>query len=129
MKRLSVLVILAILCWTLVPATPTRTVDGDTVDVVVETWLGFGAQPIRAPERIRLLGVNTPERGQPGYTEAIAFTNQWLGLAPGSTAQAITLNDVCKRDSFGRVLATVKRADGRSLGADLLSAGLAKPYP
>jgi len=40
-------------------------VDGDTVDVMVD--LGF---KVYSKQRIRLSGIDTPERGQPGYQEA-----------------------------------------------------------
>ena len=40
-------------------------VDGDTVDVMVD--LGF---KIYTKQRIRLMRIDTPERGQPGHTEA-----------------------------------------------------------
>jgi micrococcal nuclease len=43
----------------------TNVVDGDTVDVTVD--LGF---KIHTVQRIRLAGIDTPERGQPGYYEA-----------------------------------------------------------
>ena len=43
----------------------TNVVDGDTVDVNVD--LGF---KVYSKQRIRLAGIDTPERGQPGYQEA-----------------------------------------------------------
>ena len=46
-------------------AVVTNVVDGDTVDVTVD--LGF---KIYTVQRIRLMGIDTPERGQPGYQEA-----------------------------------------------------------
>ena len=55
-------------------------VDGDTIDVE-----GVG--------RIRLVGVNTPERGEPGYTSATDFvksmvegkTVYWISTMPNTT--------------------------------------------
>lgn len=43
-------------------------VDGDTIDVLVD--LGF---KISTKQRFRLNGLDTPERGQPGYQEAKDF--------------------------------------------------------
>src|SRR5438445_11499965 len=77
MRKIVSSLILAVLCWT-VNAHPVRAVDGDTVDVLVETWIGFGSRPVLTPERIRVLGVNTPERGQPGFQEARDYSETWL---------------------------------------------------
>lgn len=49
------------------PAFVTHVVDGDTIEAVI----GDGKI-----ERIRLLGVNAPERGKPYYSEAKAFLAQ-----------------------------------------------------
>lgn len=46
-------------------ATIDRWIDGDTVDMLVD--LGFR---ITTHQRFRLIGVDTPERGQAGYVEA-----------------------------------------------------------
>jgi micrococcal nuclease len=66
-----------------------RAVDGDTIDV------RFGDGTV---ERVRLIGMDTPERGDPCYreaTEAIAF---FEGLE-------VTLEkDVSERDRYGRLL-------------------------
>jgi micrococcal nuclease len=40
-------------------------VDGDTVDVSIDLGL-----QIHSIQRIRLYGIDTPERGQPGFSEA-----------------------------------------------------------
>jgi len=85
------------------------------IDVLVETWIGFGSRPVLTPERIRVLGVNTPERGQPGFQEASDYSEAWLMKGD------VTLSG-CARDSFGRVLATVTR--GPESLADLLIANL-----
>ena|SRR5437870_4310922 len=114
MRKIVSSLILAVLCWT-VTAHPVRAVDGDTVDVIVETWIGFGSRPVLTPERIRVLGVNTPERGQPGFQEASDYSEAWLMKGD------VTLSG-CARDTFGRVLATVTR--GPDSLADLLIVNL-----
>lgn len=70
-----------------------RWVDGDTVDLLVE--LGFH---VRTIQRFRLIGVNTPERGQPGYAEARACAESVL--PPGSRLEITSQ----KSDKYGRWL-------------------------
>jgi micrococcal nuclease len=89
-----------------------RVVDGDTIDVDLD--LGFDR--IRTRQRLRLLGVDTPERGQPGFVEATDWTRDML-----SGASRIIVNTV-RKDSFGRWLATVW-VDGVNLNDELASAG------
>ena len=99
--------LLLCLALSLTPEHIKRVVDGDTF---ILFHVGVPNE-----ERVRLLGVDTPERGEPGYAEATAFTSQWL------KAGSATLT-ACKRDSFGRLLATVER-DGHTVAADLIAAG------
>jgi endonuclease YncB( thermonuclease family) len=58
-----------------------RVVDGDTIDVDLD--LGFN---LRARHRLRLLDVDTPERGQPDFLDALTFVHGRL-----STAREITV--------------------------------------
>lgn len=50
-----------------------RIVDGDTMDVVVD--LGFR---INTEVRVRLIGVDTPERGEDGYHDAIGILHDLM---------------------------------------------------
>ncbi|NJI00057.1 nuclease [Staphylococcus hyicus] len=72
-----------------------RVIDGDTLEMRID--LGFHTHTVR---KVRLLGVDTPERGKPGYNEAKAFTTQ-----------VVLDNDVYvqtyQSDVFGRYLADV----------------------
>ena len=102
MRKIVSSLILAVLCWT-VNAHPVRAVDGDTVDVLVETWIGFGSRPVLTPERIRVLGVNTPERGQPGFQEASDYSEAWLMKLPRSRFLAL----LDEQASIGRSVAEV----------------------
>ncbi|KKI52674.1 hypothetical protein UF69_2267 [Staphylococcus haemolyticus] len=52
-------------------ATCTNVVDGDTIDIDID--LGFETF---AKRRVRLLNVDTPERGQENYSKATNFTKQ-----------------------------------------------------
>ncbi|MDI9624558.1 MAG: thermonuclease family protein [Methanothermobacter sp.] len=83
-------------------------VDGDTIDVE-----GVG--------RIRLVGVNTPERGQPGYQEAKDFVEE---MCLGKTVH-LDIDDVKNRDKYGRILAVVY-VDNVNLNAELLRRGYAE---
>ena len=97
-----------------------RVVDGDTVDVVIA-----GVE-----ERVRLLGVDTPETnveaGPPECfgAEATAYTR---GRLPSGTAVRLA-RDVVGRDDYGRLLAYVYRADdGSLLNEELVRLGFARP--
>jgi micrococcal nuclease len=107
-------------------ATVERVVDGDTVDVRVD-----GRE-----ERVRLIGIDTPEiahesdgvrPAQPGEcfgTEAQAFT---AALLPLGTPVRLE-RDVVGRDDYGRVLAYVYRAgDGVFVNYEVLRQGYAQP--
>ena len=100
-----------------------RWVDGDTVDLKVS--LGFGAS---WESRFRLYGIDTPERGQPGYTEATAFCN---GAAPvGATVTIRSYKpEAMRQDKYGRWLAEITpRAAVTTVNDALIGAGLAVPY-
>lgn len=98
-------------------ATVTKIVDGDTFDARLSLGLG-----VYKDERIRVLGINTPER-QDGKA-ATERTKQLLPI--GSTIGLATQAD--KRDSFGRLLACVGNAQYTNIGDVLLKEGLAVPF-
>src|SRR2546427_11374416 len=85
--------------------TVTYIVDGDTLDV--------------GSTRIRLALVNSPEVGEPGYTEAKQFTAQTCPV--GSQALADE-DDGQTGGSYGRMIAVVY-CGGGNLNAELLSSG------
>jgi micrococcal nuclease len=114
MKRFILFLVLSCLSVKIDPAAISRVIDGDTVELYT---IGV---PNR--ERVRVLGINTPEKNQPLYREATEFTREWLAKAP------TTLEASCSRDSFGRLLGTFYREDGAELGQELIGAGLAVPY-
>jgi micrococcal nuclease len=78
-------------------------IDGDTIDVEIAGSV----------ERVRLLGIDTPEVAHPGKPAechgdaATAFTE---ALLPASTSVTLT-RDVVGRDHYGRLLAYVHRVD------------------
>lgn len=96
-----------------------RWVDGDTVDLDVD--LGFH---FHASMRFRLLGLDTPERGQINYREATEFSK---ALAPVDKSVLIQTVKDEKADKYGRYLVTIE-SDNVVVNAKLLESGLAKAY-
>ena len=89
-------------------------VDGDTCDIEVD--LGFS---VKVKHRFRLAGINTPERGQPGWDAATNFLRTCMDKP--------AVLEVTKLDKYGRYLATIF-ADSVNLNAQMLTLGLAVPY-
>ena len=85
--------------------TVTYIVDGDTLDV--------------GSTRVRLTLVNSPEVGQPGYTEAKQFTAQTCAVG---TQALVDEDDGQTGGSYGRMVALVY-CGGVNLNAALLSSG------
>lgn len=103
-----------------------KVVDGDTVDLVLGKDIGFHITTL-ATVRLRLLDIDTPERGQAGWAEAGDYVRSWLQANAGKTRASTH-----KADSFGRWLAYVyiTREDGTvlSLNDDLIASGHAVRY-
>ncbi|RIK33422.1 MAG: hypothetical protein DCC55_34945 [Chloroflexi bacterium] len=101
------------------PATPpagqaaqvTNIVDGDTINVQIngQTY------------RVRYILVNTPERGQPFYSEATEANRK---LVAGKTVYLI--KDVSETDRYGRLLRYIYLADGTFVNAELVRQGFAQ---
>jgi micrococcal nuclease len=98
------------------PGTVTFVVDGDTLHVQL---------PNDREERVRVLGIDTPERGECGYARARAFAR---GLADGRRVELTTDPTQARRDRFGRLLAYVSLADERDLGEEQLAHGYARVF-
>jgi endonuclease YncB( thermonuclease family) len=94
----------------------THVIDGDTVDVRLRSG---------RLERIRVLGIDTPERG-------VCFSRQATTRARRLTlARAVVLRGdatQATRDRHGRLLAYVGFEGGRDLGFELIAGGFAKVY-
>lgn len=75
-----------------------RVIDGDTLAVSVRDH----------PVRVRLLDIDSPERGEPGWAEASAAARQRYG--PPDTRLSCTIGPR-PRDAFGRILARCLRMD------------------
>ena len=83
----------------------TKVVDGDTLDTSVG--------------RVRLFGVDTPEKGKSCFQEATNFTR----IAAGDKVRLET--GPRRTDSYGRRLAYVYDSSGDSIDAQLISGGFA----
>lgn len=93
-----------------------RVVDGDTLDVVID--VGFR---MTTAQRIRLAGIDTPERGQPGWAEATELVRAWCRDRAGWLRITTT-----KADSFGRYLGDLYAPES---GQHLVDVLLAAGYP
>jgi endonuclease YncB( thermonuclease family) len=106
-----------------IPAQLVEVVDGDTVRVRAEVWLG---QTIEVLVRIR--GIDAPElRAQcpaerAGADAATAYLAATVGAGP------LLLLDISDDKYFGRVVADVATADGAELGSAMLQSGLVRAY-
>ena len=91
-------------------------IDGDTIDVVRDG----------ETMRVRMIGINAPERDECFYDEA---TSGLRALVPANGVRLVT--DTTDLDRFGRLLRFVETADGVDLGGLLVESGLARSnhYP
>jgi endonuclease YncB( thermonuclease family) len=89
-----------------------RIVDGDTIEVVLRG----------NSETVRYIGIDTPERGQPGYNAAKEANRTLVG---GKTVYL--QQDRTDRDAFGRLLRYIFLEDGTLVNAQLISDGMAQP--
>lgn len=71
------------------PAIVTKVVDGDTI------WVEING----IEEKVRLIGVNTPEKGEVGYEEATDYTTLML-----LDKHILLETDISKTDQYDRLL-------------------------
>ena len=95
--------------------TVTHIVDGDTLDVQIGS----------RTERIRVIGIATPERG---VCYANAATAAATRLASGKRVVLRGDPTQATRDRYGRLLAYVELPEGKDLGQQLIAGGFAKVY-
>jgi micrococcal nuclease len=88
-----------------------RVIDGDTIVVNVD-----GVE-----EKVRLVGIDTPERGECGFAEATQALELLLSLPNLGLVEA----GGDDRDRYGRLLRYLN-IDGQDPGLELIRAGLAK---
>ena len=118
-KKKQILIIIAIiavitLLFALLPQKKTgivtEVIDGDTV--------------IINNESVRLICIDTPERGEKGYEEATEFLESLV-----LNKEVILEEDITKRDKYGRLLYYIFTKDGRFVNEIMVREGYAKAYP
>ncbi len=87
----------------------TFVIDGDTIIVSDGT-------------KVRLLGIDTPERGEPYYKVAKDYL-----IGAVSKKRVVLKFDQRRRDKYGRTLAYVYR-DGEHINAEIIRRGLGEVY-
>ena len=94
---------------TAVPGPTFRVIDGDTVEVnqAGETYVG------------RLIGIDTPEKGQPGFAEASTAVEGWFSY------RMIVIRDSGELDKYDRHLIYLRDLSGADLGLFLISSQFA----
>jgi micrococcal nuclease len=90
-------------------------IDGDTIDVTIN-----GRR-----ERVRLIGIDTPERGNCYYREASDFLD---ALVNGREVWLEADSSQDDRDRYDRLLRFIWLADGRMANALLVEGGYAFEY-
>jgi micrococcal nuclease len=100
-----------------------KAVDGDTVDMQLD--LGFR---IYQEQRLRLQHIDTPERGQPGYTAAADAVRLWFATSPKDQIFVQTILD--RSDKYGRLLAIISTTNEwtTSINKFLIDNGFAVRY-
>ena len=90
-----------------------RVIDGDTIDVKLDDG---------EIDRIRLIGIDTPERGESCFAEATDYLRKLLG-----NGRVRLIRDKSNRDRYGRLLRYVCSENGIFTEAALVREGLALP--
>lgn len=92
--------------WSLV-----KVVDGDTIDVKDSNDV---------VQRVRLVGIDTAERGECGFSEASKALTELIG----ANKISLVLAETDDRDRYGRLLRYVD-VEGRDVGLELIKDGYA----
>jgi endonuclease YncB( thermonuclease family) len=101
-----------------IPAIVVRVIDGDTVVVHMEVLPGF----ILHEAHVRVQGINAPEINTATGKASKMAAEVYL---PVNAVIRLTMEDT---DKFGRVLAKITTADGRSFGDMMVASGHAVVY-
>ena len=104
-----------------------KVIDGDTLDVIID--LGFN---IKMKERVRLLGIDTPEvfgqNAVPSGNDASEFTKLWVDVGQHIKGHfELHSKKYDAREKYGRVLGKIKFVGDngviKDLSEDLIDAG------
>ena len=100
-----------------------RVVDGDTLAVRVNVWLG---QELRVLVRVR--GIDAPELRGACEAEKAQARDATAALARLVADGSVVLSAIEGDKYYGRVVADVATPDGRHIGPSLISGGFVRPY-
>jgi len=106
-----------------------KVIDGDTVDVDID--LGFGV--VLTDERVRIMGIDTPESRTRNKVEKLFGLASKKRLKELLSEQCILKTEINKdgedmKGKFGRVLGDFVAADGRMVTDILIEEGYAVAY-
>ncbi len=89
-----------------------RVIDGDTFAADFDLGWGNWMHEVKGrPNRVRILGLNTPERNEPRYVEARDLLASALLMQTAPALVQVWVESV-KLDSFGRTLGDVTTLAG-----------------
>lgn len=100
-----------------------RVIDGDSVVLTRSRTIGV-ADGLRidatdtAPVRVRLVHIDTPERGEEGWSQARDDLTLWINTHAYRVG-GLVLHDA-GRDAFGRVLGDLQTPDGDSASLHMI---------
>jgi micrococcal nuclease len=95
-----------------VAATLIRAVDGDTAEVLINGQTAT----------VRYVGIDTPERGEPGYQAAQRANRRLMG-----DGDLFLVPDRSDKDRYGRLLRFIYTADGVFVNREMVAQGFAQP--
>jgi len=100
-----------------------QVIDGDTIDVRAQIWLG---QMIET--RVRLVGIDTPELRGKCPAERQHAKQAKLSVERWLADKAIVLKNIQFGKYAGRIVADVESVKGGNISQFLIAKGLARPY-
>jgi len=100
-----------------------RVIDGDTLDVRVQVWLGQHIQT-----RVRLMGVDTPELRGKCNEEKVLAEKAKAFLSKQISNRPFLLKNIHYGKYAGRILADIELKNGKDLSELIIHHGLARPY-
>ena len=111
----------------------TKVIDGDTIDIKIPVQEEGTNTVTYITDRVRLVGINTPETGREGYDisklilEKICFSKEHLedNEVPNKRELYLNIDNNKERDNYGRLLA-VLIYDDHNINKILLKEGLAE---
>lgn len=114
MKRLAMILLLALPAPALAELRPATAVDGDTLRV-------DGAL-------VRIMGLDTPELRRARCAAELDLARRATQRMAALIAGGVSLDVAPRRDRYGRVLAVVRGADGRDVAPVMIREHLAREY-